>query len=479
MDLSTIERKLNSNAYEIPEQVIEDFNVMVQNCFTFNGKDSSISQMVRNIQASFEKHMLNIPSKDKPISASKTVIGGGGGRKKANELPKIRRESIDNGRPKREIHPPKPKDMPYDIRPKKKKYQAELRFCQQVLKDLTSKKYDSISFPFLLPVDPIALDCPTYFDVVKEPMDFSTISNKLSNGEYENADEFENDVKLIFKNCYIFNPEGTAVNMMGHRLEAVFDEKWLNKPITPPSPTNNSDDDSDGEGGDYDDDGEGGDYDDDEEFDLDINSITDPTIEFLVANIERMTQDLNKMRQEKYNQLKKSWMSKRKGKKGKKGKKKKNTKNGSIYPIHVSYEMKKEISEAMSTINEKMLKNVINIIKEGVPDLQDDEEIELDMDQLSNETLLKLYNYIVKKTNPNSSSSNSTIGTGSSSSSSSSSKAQRRRRKNNNNEEKKIENLKKKLQQFEKVEKNSNGGVDEDDENESSDDDEEESSEEE
>ncbi|KAH3670870.1 hypothetical protein OGAPHI_000581 [Ogataea philodendri] len=439
MDLSTIEKKLNADAYETPEQVTEDFNLMVNNCFTFNGKESAISQMARNIQASFEKHMLNMPPKELPPGTQPSATKGT--RRKATaglEVPQLRRDSaVDNGRPKREIHPPKPKDMPYDIRPRKKKFQAELRFCQQVIKELFSKKYDSISYPFLVPVDPVALDCPTYFDVVKEPMDLGTVQSKLQNGEYENADAFERDVRLVFQNCYAFNPEGTAVNIMGHRLESVFNEKWTNRPSTPVSPPNLSDFDSD--------------FEDDDDFNVDVDSITDPTIDFLVANIERMTQDLKKMRQEKYEQMKKEWLKKRKTKKGGKkgGKKRKESisqPNG-IYPTHVTYEMKKEISEAMASINEKMLKNVIAIIKEGIPDLADDEEIELDMDQLNNETLLKLYNYIVRGK---------------------SSKSQRKKKKANS-EEKKIESLKKKLQQFEDAEVDeSSEDDDDDDEDESS-----------
>ncbi|OUM52991.1 hypothetical protein BVG19_g2232 [[Candida] boidinii] len=490
MDLSTIEKKINLDAYENPQQVVDDFNLMVQNCFTFNGKDSPISQMVRNVQASFEKHMLNMPPKELPqqqqkqqkqkqqpqaqpqpqqqqqtdpanstqlnstqttneLSPSPTTVVAGSppkptaakttgakSRKKTasnDGVPKIRREeSVDNGRPKRAIHPPKPKDMPYDIRPKKKKFQAELRFCQQTLKELMSKKYDSISYPFLEPVDPIALDCPSYFEIVKEPMDLGTVSNKIQNGQYENADEFEREVRLVFHNCYLFNPEGTVVNMMGHRLEAVFNEKWEKRPITPVTPPPQSESEEEEE------------EEEETEFNVDINSITDPTIDFLVANIERMSQDLNRMRQEKYDQMKKEWLATRKKKtsnRRKGGKKKKtsnsktnghsNSSSNNIYPTHVTYDMKKEISDAMATINEKMLKNVINIIKRSVPDLGDDEEIELDMDQLDNDTLLKLYEYIVqgKKESVN------------------------KRKRKGLSEEKKIENLKKKLEKFEQVNK--------------------------
>ncbi|GMG19332.1 unnamed protein product [Ambrosiozyma monospora] len=437
MDLSTIEKKLNADAYETPEQVLSDFKVMVNNCHLFNGKDSAISHMVNNIEASFEKHMLNMPPKDLPTPAT---THKGKRKPSTTDVPKIRRESaLDNGRPKREIHPPKPKDMPYDIRPKKKKFQAELRFSQQTLKELTSKKYDSFSFPFLQPVDPVALDCPTYFEIVKEPMDLGTVGSKLQNGEYENADQFERDVRLVFQNCYAFNPEGTPVNMMGHRLEAIFNDKWAKRPVTPVTPPAVSEDESEEEV--------------EEEFNVDVNSITDPTIEFLVASIDRMSAELKQMRQAKYDQMKKEWMKKKKAssKNGKKGKKKKghngsgnargSNGSNSIYPVHVTYDMKKEISEAMSTITDKMLKNVIAIIKEGVPDLGDDDEIELDMDQLNNATLLKLYNYIVK-------------GKG---------KSSKKKAKSATSEEKKIENLKRKLEQLERVNNTQESSDDDDD----------------
>lgn len=473
MDLSTIEKKINANAYEAPSQLVDDFNLMVDNCFKFNGKDSVISQMVRNIQASFEKHMLNMPPKDLPASNSnRSATGGKSTRRKAangtaaanggSDVPKIRRDvsSFDNGRPKREIHPPKPKDMPYDIRPKKKKYQPELRYCQQILKEFTSKKYENISWPFLEPVDPVTMDCPTYFDVIKNPMDLGTIQNKLTNGEYETASDFEKDIRLVFTNCFTFNPEGTAVNMMGHRLEAIFNEKWSKRPRTPVSPSGSDDEDDEDE-------------DEEEEFNVDINSITDPTIEFLLANIERMTEDLRKMRQEKYDQLKKEWMKKRQQKRTKRGKggAKKSGKKGkndsglndnydedSFYPKHVTYEMKKEISEAMQHVNEKMLKNVIAIIKEGVPDLQDDDEIELEMDMLDNATLSKLYRYLVAgKKN----------------------KGKRSKKNGADSEEKKIEMLKQKLAQFDAVGADSNSKAAAGNESSSDEDSDEESSEEE
>ena len=45
--------------------------------------------------------------------------------------------------------------------------------CTRIVKALMR---DENAYPFIKPVDPIALGCPTYFDVIKTPMDFETIT---------------------------------------------------------------------------------------------------------------------------------------------------------------------------------------------------------------------------------------------------------------------------------------------------------------
>lgn len=440
MDLSTIDRKLSASAYEDIQNYIDDFNLMVDNCIRFNGADAGISQMARNIQAAFEKHILAMPLKE-PLPTDKTQISKKKGENQLNAegLPVIRRGSNNGGnRPKREIHPPKPKDMPYDIRPRKKKFVAELRFCQQVLKELTSKKYESFSYPFLEPVDPVALNCPTYFDYVKEPMDLSTVQNKLNNNQYENAEEFEKDIRLVFKNCYIFNPEGTAVNMMGHRLEAIFDKKWIDRPITPPTPPPMSED-------------EESEYESEDEIEIDESMVTTPAITFLEEQISRMKEELIKLKKEEIEKIRKERASqpKKKIKKNKVNKKKK------IETI--TYDMKIELSEKIGELPENKLNQVLAIISTATNiNTQNGEEIELDMDQLDNETLLKLYNLVFKKkVKPSGSSTN-----GSSTNSRSkglggkgSGKPTTKKAKNLTEAEqtKQIEDLKKKLEMFDQT----------------------------
>ena len=49
--------------------------------------------------------------------------------------------------------------------------------CIQIL-DLLME--DENAWPFLKPVDPVADHCPSYFDVIKNPMDFGTIQVDLA-----------------------------------------------------------------------------------------------------------------------------------------------------------------------------------------------------------------------------------------------------------------------------------------------------------
>ncbi len=64
---------------------------------------------------------------------------------------------------------------------------------------------------FREPVDPNALGIPDYFQVIKKPMDMSTIKQKLDNGAYKDPWEFVDDVWLMFENAWVYNKKNTRV----------------------------------------------------------------------------------------------------------------------------------------------------------------------------------------------------------------------------------------------------------------------------
>lgn len=120
--------------------------------------------------------------------------------------------------------------------------QQQFRFCISTIRQLRKLK-DAV--PFLLPVDPIALNIPHYHSIIKRPMDFSTIDRKLassnpakpdsnpSNPRYLNSDEFVDDVHQIFSNAALFNGSEHLVTLMGRRVEAIFDKQI--KQLPPPA----------------------------------------------------------------------------------------------------------------------------------------------------------------------------------------------------------------------------------------------------
>lgn len=60
---------------------------------------------------------------------------------------------------------------------------------------------------FQEPVQPEKLGIHDYFDIIKNPMDFGTIKEKLKQHQYFNMQHFLEDVELVFSNCTLYNGE--------------------------------------------------------------------------------------------------------------------------------------------------------------------------------------------------------------------------------------------------------------------------------
>lgn len=65
--------------------------------------------------------------------------------------------------------------------------------------------------PFREPVDPDTLGIPDYFQIIKTPMDLSTIKKKLDDGAYKEPWEFVDDVWLMFENAWTYNKKQSRV----------------------------------------------------------------------------------------------------------------------------------------------------------------------------------------------------------------------------------------------------------------------------
>lgn len=108
------------------------------------------------------------------------------------------------------------------------KPETELEFCKRILEKLRENK---LATYFNEPVDPIKLNIPIYLDIIKHPMDFGTVDRKLKEEEYKNADEFQNDVLLVFRNCFTFNFMESEVYKAGRKLQQIFLKEMQHKPM--------------------------------------------------------------------------------------------------------------------------------------------------------------------------------------------------------------------------------------------------------
>jgi bromodomain-containing factor 1 len=439
MDLSTMEGKLKEKRYTYVRDFMADLDQMVTNSELFNNKQHPVTQAGYNLRAYFLKGMGKMPRGSaaeeplKPAKAKKPTVNTAQKARRESRVapptvkspaiptptaaspqaawplqqdgtPLIRRDSSTlDGRPKREIHRPS-KDLPYtNVKPRRKKFQQELKFCESVLTELLKPKYSTLTYPFVTPVDPVALNIPSYLKIIKKPMDFGTIEKNLKNGVYQSAKDFYSDAQLVFHNCYKFNPEGDAVNQMGHKLEDLFESLWKEKsdwlaqhaPAPEHSPSELYSDEEDEE--------------EEDEEEVDPAQAQFLAIQQQIAQLNATAQQL----------LQQQTSGKRASPKLPSSKKKKATapppkRKGSlnvpppakpVKPVQVkkqklpqplSFNQKQEISEGISTLGDADMRRAVQIIRNGCPHLANvnDDEMELDMDEIDDNTLRELLKFI-------------------------------------------------------------------------------------
>ncbi|EFJ50191.1 hypothetical protein VOLCADRAFT_104017 [Volvox carteri f. nagariensis] len=217
-----------------------------------------------------------------------------------------------------------------------KKIQDIWRMCGAVL-DFLMKKKNAIVF--LRPVDPVKDGVPDYFKFICHPMDLGTIKTRLRERKYSDPREFAADVRLVWRNCATYNAVGTPVRIMGDQLSEDWERKWA---------------------------------------ELNVEQRWDA----LVATRDPQTIPLDQRIASSARQLLQR-----------------------VNSVHVLPDAdpsrtmttveKRKLSIALSELQGNQLADVLNIIAENLKDINpdDEEEIELDVDQLDNQTLWRLREY--------------------------------------------------------------------------------------
>jgi len=172
----------------------------------------------------------------------------------------LRRASnvTEGDRPKRTVRAPKSKDIDYTTKPSRKKLKPELQFAEETLGELMHPKNTALNSWFLDPVDAEGLNIPHYYSIIKRPMDLNKIARMLKNGEITSFKDFDKNVRLIFTNCYTFNgtvDQGNSVSYVASQLESYYSnlmkdkDAWLARyaKANAPTATNGSDEEDEDE----------------------------------------------------------------------------------------------------------------------------------------------------------------------------------------------------------------------------------------
>lgn len=97
-----------------------------------------------------------------------------------------------------------------------------VRLCHYYLDYLIKKDIDE-NFKT---IDDVIDRNSSYTEIIKHPMDFLKIREKLNKNQYQDIKEFKNDVDLIWQNCIQFNGTSSDISLYSMRLRSNFNELW-------------------------------------------------------------------------------------------------------------------------------------------------------------------------------------------------------------------------------------------------------------
>ncbi|XP_077391228.1 bromodomain testis-specific protein isoform X2 [Festucalex cinctus] len=291
MDMGTIKKRLQNKYYWKAMECVQDFNTMFTNCYAYNKPGDDIVYMAQTLEKLFLLEVSNMP-KDEcevlQVVAKEAAKGKNNNDGSLSPRPVVSQmvlqqtmtvvcpdaprsglpariaaqvdENIKNGLKRKLEAVPSPVTIslseapasctlsmrtgsgrPIKV-PKKDLIHLEdtraklpdpLRHCDAILKELFSKRHYAYAWPFYTPVDTVALALHDYHDIIKQPMDLGTVKKKMEQREYTSAKEFAADVRLMFSNCFKYNPPAHEVVNMARKLQEVFEARYAKVPQEP------------------------------------------------------------------------------------------------------------------------------------------------------------------------------------------------------------------------------------------------------
>jgi len=100
--------------------------------------------------------------------------------------------------------------------------EALSRKCDAHLKSLLKR---SQAIHFAKPVDWKKMGLHDYPRLIKQPMDLGTVQENITKGKYARLEDFATDVRLVWKNAYIFNAPDSMYFKAAKTLSDAFEKK--------------------------------------------------------------------------------------------------------------------------------------------------------------------------------------------------------------------------------------------------------------
>jgi len=296
------------------------------------------------------------------------------------------------------------KDMPdtlpqHSSKPKGRLTEA-MKACSEILKEMFSKKHGAYAWPFYKPVDTESLDLHDYTQVIKKPMDLGTIKVKMDNRDYRTPAEFATDMRLIFTNCYKYNPPEHDVVAMARKLQDVFEMRYAKIPDEVVPGNSGGFVNKDGTGGDE------SDYDSEDERErklLQLQEQLRQMQEQMKLLVEESMRSKNKKKRRKQGKELPIGASPEKPKRG--SRKTKTAPKASVIESDdelkttpMSYDEKRQLSLDINKLPGDKLGKVVQIIQQREPSLRDSnpDEIEIDFETLKPSTLRALEAFVTQ-----------------------------------------------------------------------------------
>ncbi|XP_011745991.2 bromodomain testis-specific protein isoform X2 [Macaca nemestrina] len=210
MDLNTIKKRLENKYYVKASECIEDFNTMFSNCYLYNKPGDDIVLMAQALEKLFMQKLSQMPQEEQ-------VVGG--------------KERIKKGTQQNiAVFSAKEKSSPNA---------TEKVFKQQAIPSVFPKT--SVSPLNVAQGASVNSSSQTVAQVtkgVKRKADTTTpatsvVKEKMDNQEYKDAYKFAADVRLMFMNCYKYNPPDHEVVTMARMLQDVFETHFSKIPVEP------------------------------------------------------------------------------------------------------------------------------------------------------------------------------------------------------------------------------------------------------